>query len=797
MANIKKRATLPLIPVRGLVVFPYMILHFDVARKKSIAALEMAMAGEQLVFLTAQKDVTVENPTAESFYQIGTVSKVKQLLKLPNNNVRVLVEGLYRAKIDMVTAIEPCFQCDCTEVRSSAKNITPLDEEASRRIIQEMLDEFLSVNPNMSPDTLKSIAGIDDLGQYADMVAGNFISTVEDKQTVLAEPDVMERLTSLAEILSRETEVLKAERDILLKVRSNIDQHQREYFLREQIKVINRELDGDEADEVDEYRELIEKANLPEEALKKANKELSRLAKSAPNSPEGAVIRNYLDCLLELPFGIKTPENKSIKNAEKILNADHFGMKKVKERILEYLAVRNLTGGIGGQILCLVGPPGVGKTSIARSIAEALGRKYVRVSLGGVRDEAEIRGHRKTYIGAMPGRIINAVRLAGSSNALVLLDEVDKLGSDYKGDPASALLEVLDSEQNFAFRDHYIEIPFDLSDIMFLTTANNAENIPRPLLDRMEIIDLSGYTSEEKIQIATRHLVPKNMKKHGLSAESFKIQRSAIADVIDYYTREAGVRNLERELATVCRRAAKALVSGAEAVEVTPRNLEDYLGTKKYRRETLSYIEDTGIVRGLAWTPVGGDTLSIEVNIMDGSGKIELTGNLGDVMKESARAAISFIRTRANALNIDPEFYSKKDIHLHVPEGAVPKDGPSAGITIATAIISALTGRAVRGDIAMTGEVTIRGRVLPVGGITEKVLAAYRYGVKTVILPSDNQKDLNEIPQNVKKKLTFVPVSSMDEVIKNALSPSAINVEHPAFIPPVTGASHGERYEHS
>ncbi len=782
MANLKKRLTLPLIPVRGIVIYPFMILHFDVARPKSIAALEAAMASHQHVFLTSQKDISVEEPAVNDFYETGTVAKVKQLLKLPGNGVRVLVEGLYRARVTSIISEEPYYNCESLELRSKSPAKDSIEEKAAIRMLHDLFDEYSSLNPRMSAEVFRSISGLEDSGRFADSIAANFIKDAGDKQSILAELNVLSRLTKLVAIMTRELELLRTERDIMAKVKGQIDQNQREYFLREQMSAIKKELGADDANEIEEYRGKIAAASLPDEVNKKAKKELERLEKMSPQMPEGAVIRNYLDWLLELPFNITTPENLNIKRAEKVLNSDHYGLKKVKTRILEYLAVRKLSGGTGAQILCLVGPPGVGKTSIARSIADAMGRNYTRISLGGVRDEAEIRGHRRTYIGSMPGRIINAIKLAGSSNSLILLDEIDKLGNDFRGDPASALLEVLDPEQNFSFRDHYLEVPFDLSKTMFITTANNTDTIPRPLLDRMEIIQISGYTSEEKINIAVRHLLPKALEKNGMNSDMLKIRRPAVADIIEYYTREAGVRNLEREISRVCRRAAKLIVSGEETVSVTSKNLEDFLGQKKYRHEKLLIKEEVGIVRGLAWTSVGGDTISIEVNVMDGSGKIELTGQLGNVMKESARAAISYIRTRTAQLGIAADFYKTKDIHLHIPEGAVPKDGPSAGITIATAIISALSQRPVRGDIAMTGEITLRGRVLPVGGILEKVLAAYRFGIKTVILPAENEKDLNELPDKVRDNLEFVLAANMETVTGCALPPPKM----PLSMPPLT-----------
>lgn len=768
MANIKKEAVLPLIPVRGIVIYPSMILHFDVARKKSIVALEAAMASNQQVFLSAQRDVGIEKPEAKDIYNIGAVAKVKQLLKLPGGSVRVLVEGLYRAAVREYTKQEPYFECSVEEKQSVKRKVGDIEIEALKRMIAEIWDEYAVLNPRVSTDLLITIEAMENLSQYADSVASGFLQKIEDKQAVLEELNIYKRLTKLILLMTNELELIKTERDILVKVKNQIDKNQRNYYLREQVKVISREL-GEDADETEEYREKIENALFPDEVRAKAVKELSRLEKMSGGSPESAVIRTYLDNLLELPYGIFTKESNSLKKAERILNQDHYGLEKVKERILEYLAVKILSGSLSGQILCLVGPPGVGKTSIAKSIAAALGRNYVRISLGGVRDEAEIRGHRKTYIGAMPGRIIAAMKQAGSSNPLMLLDEIDKLGADYKGDPSAALLEVLDTAQNHAFADHYIEVPFDLTKVLFITTANTTDTIPRPLLDRMEIISLSGYTSYEKQQIAARHLLPKVFREHGIDARQLKISKGAIEDIITYYTREAGVRNLERELRALCRKSAARLVGGAERVSVSRNGLEELLGRKKYRFETVSGKEEIGVVRGLAWTAAGGDTLSIEVNVTKGKGNIELTGKLGDVMKESAKAAISYIRSAAQQLGIDGGFYKECDIHLHVPEGAVPKDGPSAGITICTAIISALTGRAVSAELAMTGEITIRGRVLPVGGIKEKVLAAYRCGIRKIILPRDNQKDLEDIPQEIRGKLTFVFASEMETVLSNAL----------------------------
>lgn len=774
MANLRRRAVLPCIPVRGIVIFPNMILHFDVARKASIEALEAAMAGNQYIFLATQKNITIEKPEPSDVYKIGTVAKVKQLLKLPGNMVRVLVEGLYRASCVEHVSTQPYFLCDVVEKRSVGKRIDPVEEEALKRMVSEIWSEYEALNPKVSSELLMNIENTDSLSQYADSVASGFLQKTEDKQAVLEELNIYKRLQLLIAKMNTELELLKTERRIMANVKERIDRNQKEYFLREQVRVIAKEL-GEDREIFDVYNEKIENSAMPDEVKQKALKELSRLEKMPPQSPEATVARNYLETLLELPFGIYTKENLNIKKAERILNEDHYGLKKVKERILEYLSVGILKGSHSGQILCLVGPPGVGKTSIAKSVAKACGRNYIRISLGGISDEAEIRGHRRTYIGSMPGRIINAVRQAGSMNALVLLDEVDKLGRDYKGDPSSALLEVLDSAQNFAFRDHYIEVPFDLSKIMFITTANTDETIPRPLLDRMELIELGGYTFEEKEQIAVKHLIPRIYEETGIAPGTLRISKSAVSDTIVYYTREAGVRQLERELRRICRKAAGKLISGEGRVSVTDKNLYMFLGRKKYRFETLSSKEDVGVVRGLAWTAAGGDTLSIEVNVCEGKGSLELTGHLGDIMKESAKAAISYVRANAVSLGIDPNFYKTTDIHIHVPEGAVPKDGPSAGITLCAALVSALTGRPVPADIAMTGEITIRGRVLPVGGIREKVLAAFMFGVKKIILPLENEKDLEDVPATVRSSIEFVFAEKMDKVIETALLPASGN----------------------
>ncbi len=767
-----KRQALPLLPLRGLTVFPYMTLTFDVGRDKSIKALDEAMVGNQLIFLVTQKDAKNDSPDENDIYNVGTISRVKQLLRLPGDTMRVLVEGIGRAEISELIQTEPFFIAEVTE-----KIITPgkekiIELEALKRQVLNTFEEYVGLSGKVPSDTVISILSIDEIGHLADSIASNLMLKVEQKQEIMDEFDSKLRMEKLLEILMKEIEILEVEKNINVRVRKQIDKSQKEYYLREQIKAIQNEL-GDRdgiAAEVDEYREKMAKANLPEEVGKKFNKELDRLLKMMSGSAEGSVIRTYLDLILDIPWNTRTDEIIDLERAESILDEDHYGLEKVKERILEYLAIRKLQNKLKGPILCLVGPPGVGKTSIAKSIARALNRNYVRMSLGGVRDEAEIRGHRRTYVGAMPGRIITAMKQAGSKNPLILLDEIDKMNSDFRGDPASAMLEVLDGEQNFAFRDHYLELPFDLSDVLFLTTANSLDTIPRPLLDRMEIIGVSGYTEEEKLNIAEKYLVPKQTIAHGLKKSSLKISESGIRGIINFYTREAGVRNLEREISAVCRKVARHLITtGKKSVTITQNNLEKYLGTKKYRYEKANEKDEIGVATGLAWTSVGGDTLSIEVNLMIGNGKLELTGQLGDVMKESAKAAMSYIRSRTRQLGIDPDFHTKHDIHIHVPEGAIPKDGPSAGITLASALVSALTGMPVRRNVAMTGEITLRGRVLPIGGLKEKVLAAHRAGIDTIIIPVDNKKDIDEIPENIRGKIRFVLAADMDTVLNTAL----------------------------
>ncbi len=770
MAKKGQARVLPMLPLRGLTVFPYMVLHFDVGREKSVAALEQAMLTEQTIFLSTQKDISIEEPDEQDIFNVGTISKIKQVLKLPGETIRVLVEGLERASISSYVQKEPYFQVEL-KAEVQAREIDALKEEALRRSITESFERYAKLSARVSPETLSSVLEVANIGQLADLIAANVLVKTEDKQEILESMDIEERIDALLQILNKETEILEIENKISQRVKKQLDKSQKEYYLREQIKAIQNELgDKDSVAESEELRSKIIATPLSEEARDKALKELTRLAKMAPGSPEITVSRTYIDWILELPWGVETPDTMDLGNAEKILEEDHYGLKKVKERVIEYLAVRQLKNNMKGPILCFVGPPGVGKTSIARSIARSLGRKFVRMSLGGVRDEAEIRGHRRTYIGSIPGRIISSIKQAGSMNPVFLFDEIDKMSSDFRGDPASAMLEVLDAEQNFAFRDHYLEVAFDLSKVMFLATANNADTIPRPLLDRMEVIEITSYTEEEKLHIAMRHLLPKQEAEHGLSKGSIQIPERTLREVVNSYTAESGVRNLERELANICRKAARETVqSGKKTIRISQANIEKYLGKKKYRHDKADEGEEVGMATGLAWTSVGGETLNIEVTCMHGNGKLELTGQLGDVMKESAKAGLSYIRSKAEALGIDPAFGDKTDIHIHIPEGAIPKDGPSAGITMATALISALSGRAVRKDVAMTGEITLRGKVLPIGGLKEKILAAHRAGIKRVILPVENEKDLDDIPVNVKKKLEFIPAKEMDQVLQAAL----------------------------
>ncbi len=786
MEELRKTAVYPAVALRGLTVFPGSMIHFDVGRKPSIQALEQAMTDGRPVFLVPQMDLRVEAPVQSDLYQVGTISNVRQILRLPGSNVRVMVEGIARARLVSLTKTEPHLVAEVEEIPAQPAGRNSAKTEALIRSTYELFQQYIEVGPQTSPDLLINILASDDPGYIADYVAQNIAMRNEDKQLVLAELRPVRRLEKLHKLLSREVEILTIDQDIQNKAREQMNDNQRDYYLREQIKAIQNELgEGENADsELAEYRERIAAAQLPDEVRDKLNKELSRLAKQPFGSAEATVMRNYLDVCLELPWGKKSRDRLNVDAARRVLDKEHFGLDKVKERILEFLAVKQLAPELKGQIICLVGPPGVGKTSIAMSVARALNRKLARISLGGVSDEAEIRDHRKTYVGAMPGRILYAVNQAGTSNPLLLLDEIDKLGHDHRGDPASALLEVLDGEQNATFRDHFVELPFDLSDVLFITTANTTSTIPKPLLDRMEVIELSSYTDEEKLQIAKRHLIPKEMKRHGISKNSLRFEDSAIREIICAYTRESGVRILERELASVCRKAAMRFVSGdVKKITITADGLKEWLGVPKYYPERQVLEERVGVVNGLAWTSVGGELLEVEVNAVPGSGKVELTGNLGDVMKESAHAALTYIRSRTEQLGVSGEFYKELDIHAHFPEGAVPKDGPSAGIAITTAMVSALTGRPVRRGIAMTGEVTLRGRVLPIGGLKEKTMAALRNGVKTVIIPRDNEKDLEEIDQTVRAALQFVLVDQVDQVLAAALVPQAAEESVPCMMP--------------
>lgn len=764
-------SVLPTLALRGLTVFPNMMLHFDVARPASIRALDEAMTGGTPIFLVTQKDLMVEEPKQNDLYTVGTICNVRQILRLPGDNVRVMVDGTCRGRIVELTQTEPCLFAKVEEIIAQKHTHNTPKEEALVRQVYDLFETYCSLSPRVNPETFLTVLTNDDPGYIADYITQNINLRVEEKQSILEEVRPLRRLSKLHQILRREVEVLKMEDDIQSKLRDQITRSQRDHMLREQIRVIQSELgEGDSDSEFAEYRERITRAKLPEEVAEKLNKELSRLEKQPFGSAEATVTRNYLDAVLELPWGKYTKERVNVTAARKVLDADHFGLEKVKERILEFLAVKQLAPDLKGQILCLVGPPGVGKTSIAMSVAKALNRKLARISLGGVHDEAEIRGHRKTYVGAMPGRIISAMRQAESMNPLLLLDEIDKIGTDHRGDPASALLEVLDAEQNSTFRDHFLEVPFDLSEVMFITTANTTDTIPKPLLDRMEVIELASYTDEEKLQIAKQHLLPKERNRHGMRAVQLKVSDDAIREIITGYTRESGVRVLERRLAAVCRKAAMRIVSGqAKSVHVTGDNLEEVLGIRKYYPERQVLTERVGVVNGLAWTSVGGELLQVEVNVIPGSGKIELTGNLGDVMKESAHTALTYIRSRANQWGLEADFYKTKDIHVHFPEGAVPKDGPSAGIAITTAMLSALTGVPVKAALAMTGEVTLRGRVLPIGGLKEKTMAALRNGIKTVIIPADNLKDLEEIDQTVRAALQFITAEQVDSVLAHAL----------------------------
>ena len=765
---------MPLLALRGIIVFPGMTVNLDVGRDKSINAVNAAMQLDKKILLVTQRDAETADPKREDLYGFGVVAEIKQLLKLPSGALRILIQGLNR--VEVTSVIDAPFKDVYLEgFVQPFESIEPeenAETEAMRRILLQSFEKWLITGKKVTTEVMLNFKNITTAGEIADIIAGYLTISIDEKEELLELADVKERMHRLYAFLCKEQEIAELEKNIAQEVRKQIEKNQREYYLREQIKVINKELgDGDERQaEVDEYKKQMEGRDLPPEVTDKLNKELDRLFKMPPMMAESGVIRNYVETLLALPWGIYGKDNFDLKKAEKILNKDHYGLEKVKERILEYLAVRALTKSGKGPILCLVGPPGVGKTSLAQSVARAIDRKFTRMSLGGVHDEAEIRGHRRTYIGAMPGRIIHGMQTCGVMNPVFLLDEVDKMSSDFRGDPASALLEVLDPEQNNTFSDHYVEIPFDLSQVFWIVTANTVETIPPALLDRMEVVQLSSYTEDEKVKIAELHLLPKERHNNGLSAKTLTITEDALRLIIRSYTREAGVRNLERKIAAVCRKTAHRIVNGeAKTAKVTAKNLHKYLGKIIYLEDDVSLEAAAGICTGLAWTRVGGELLKVEVVACKGKGHLALTGQLGDVMKESAQAGYTYIRSRADELGLAKDFYETTDIHIHLPEGAIPKDGPSAGITMVTAMVSALTGRKVKKDIAMTGEITLSGRVLPVGGIKEKFLAAHRYGVKTIIMPAKNVQDLDELPKNVREKMNFIPVKHMDEVLKIAL----------------------------
>ena len=759
---------MPAVALRGMVILPGMVAHFDVSRAKSIKAVEEAMMDEQKIFLVAQKDVEQENPDIEDLFKIGIIAEVKQVIKLQNNIVRILVEGKERAELSAFLENPDYLLAEIIRFDEEVDDGLPEEaKEAMLRSIQETFGKYVVVNPKMGKELQRQLSEITDLEKLMNQLANSLPVHFEEKQKILDAVSMTERYEVLMALLLKEIEIIAIKNDFQAKVKAHVDKNQKEYLLREQMKVIREELGEDNTEsDADHFMDALGKIKADKEVKEKIKKEIDRFKNISSSSSESAVARGYIETLLELPWNKTSRDNKDLKNAEQILNADHYGLEKVKERMLEFLAVRNLTSKGESPIICLVGPPGTGKTSIARSVAKALDKKYVRISLGGVRDEAEVRGHRRTYVGAMPGRIVNGLRSAGVKNPLMLLDEIDKMSSDYKGDTASALLEVLDAEQNKKFRDHYVEIPIDLSEVLFIATANSVQDIPRPLLDRMELIEVTSYTENEKLHIAKEHLLAKQMERNGIRPEQLAITDKAMAKIISGYTREAGVRNLERKLGEICRKAARPLYEGEkEKIKVTEQNLEKFLGKEKYSFDKKNDTDEVGIVRGLAWTSVGGDTLEIEVNIMPGKGEFQLTGQLGDVMKESAQAGISYIRSVSEEYHIPKKFFQENDIHIHIPEGAVPKDGPSAGITMATAMLSAITKTPVRADVAMTGEITLRGRVLPIGGLKEKTLAAKNAGIKTICVPKKNEKDIDEISPEIKKGLKIVFVEQMKDVL--------------------------------
>ncbi len=765
--------TLPLIALRGLVMFPGMLLHFDAGRDKSIAALNAAMAVNKEILLVAQNDIMDEDPKIDDLYSFGCTAKIRQMLKVSENEVRVLVEGVRRVYLCGINDNMNYLLGDFFDAPDTVSRATVIYKQAAVRHIKNMFDEYAGLVPRLSKNIVMSVRAADDIGYLSNYIASNLPFEVEDKQAVLEERNPVKRAELIAGMLEREIELTSIDAKISEKVKVQMDANQREYYMREQLKALNEELYGESNphEEADELKAKIKSLNVSSEVTDKLLKEVDKLEKMPFGSQEASVIRNYLDVCIALPFGSYTKDNINIKRARTILECEHYGLEKVKERIVETLAVHALTGSTGGSIICLVGPPGVGKTSIARSVANCMERRFARISLGGVHDEAEIRGHRRTYIGSMPGRIIDAIKLAGSANPVILLDEVDKLAADYKGDPSSALLEALDPEQNSTFKDHFLDIPFDLSKVLFITTANNMETIPGPLRDRMEIIEISGYTRLDKMNIAKKYLVKKQLEKNGVNAKNCKISANAIADIIDYYTREAGVRKLEQSIATVCRKVAtKVVAKEADKVSVTSQNLQEFLGTPRFKDEVLLPQNEVGIVNGLAYTQVGGTLMQLEASVIDGSGKVELTGSLGDVMRESAKTALSYVRSIADTLGVDKDFYKNKDFHINATESAIPKDGPSAGITMVIALVSALTGIPIKRDVAMTGEITLRGRVLAIGGLREKTMAAYSAGVKTVFIPKANEQDLEDIDKTVRENIRFIPVTYASEVIELALA---------------------------
>ena len=770
-----KAVRIPLMALRGLMIFPHMVLHFDVGRPRSIAALEAAMLENQRIFLVAQHDAEVEEPGVEDICRVGTIATIKQVFNLPGDSLRVLVEGQQRAVFKSAVQEDPYWIADVLPIRDEAAEDDPT-VQALMRTTHDFFDEYAKASMRVSPETLRSVKEVDAPDQLADVIAANVLTRLEDRQAILEEVSVAARLETLCGILVRETELAGIEKQVQGRIRKQLEKNQKDYYLREQIRAIQEELGDDNSSQNDELRERMRKTPLSDEAREKVERELDRLSRMAPGTPEISVSQTYIEWILDLPWGAYTTDNLDLKRARRILDEEHYGMQQVKDRVIEYLAVRRMKqmntqeGSLKGPILCFVGPPGVGKTSIVKCIAKAVGRKFVQMSLGGVRDEAEIRGHRRTYIGAIPGRIIAGMKQSGTMNPVFLFDEIDKMSNDFRGDPASAMLEVLDGEQNGAFRDHYLELPFDLSQVMFITTANSVETIPGPLLDRMEIIEVPSYTEEEKLQIAKKHLLHRQVTEHGLTKGSVRIGDAAMKMIIEGYTREAGVRTLTRTIARVVRKAAvDMLENDLEQVTVSREKVQKYLGAQRYLRDLPEKKPCVGVVNGLAYTTVGGETLQVECTVMTGSGNLSLTGQLGDVMKESARAALSWVRAHAAEYELQPDFHKNIDIHIHVPEGAVPKDGPSAGVTMATALVSALTERPVRQDVAMTGEITLRGRVLPIGGVKEKMLAAYRAGIKTLLLPMENKKDLEEIPERVRNTFSVHFMENIEDVLKIAL----------------------------